>query len=267
MADISSETLAAGRGEQNGKVETSHHPKTDPERKEPGYYGIPPIKRAHWTWQIPLYFWLGGITAGVALFSAVSKLVGKEDPAVTRLGRYFSVIYMILSPILLIWDLGRPERFLNMMRIWKLRSPMSNQSWSLVAYGNVSGILMLKQAAEDGLMGQGSLRKLVISLVPDRVLQILSLPGLGIEGVAEALLQGPQERRADRIVVAVADAVPRVSPPEVLYGRHDAVQMVEAPHADSDHLHQLEMLRLHGLLVRREERPHFRVELEQPRVK
>ena len=176
MADISSETLAAGRGEGNGKVETSHHPKTDPERKEPGYYGIPPIKRAHWTWQIPVYFWLGGITAGVALFTAVSKLVGKEDPAVTRLGRYFSVASMVVSPVLLIWDLGRPERFLNMMRIWKLRSPMSNQSWSLVAYGNVSGILMLKQAAEDGLMGQGSLRKLVTALVPDRVLQVLALP-------------------------------------------------------------------------------------------
>ncbi len=176
MSDISSDTLAAGRGDQNGKVETSHHPKTDPKQDKKGYYGIPPIKHAHWTWQIPVYFWLGGITAGVALFTAVSKLVGKEDPAVTRLGRYFSVLSMMLSPVLLIWDLGRPERFLNMMRIWKLRSPMSNQSWSLVAYGNVSGILMLKQAAEDGFMGKGALPRLVARLVPDRVLQVLALP-------------------------------------------------------------------------------------------
>ena len=175
--NISSQALAAGRGDQNGKVQTSHHPKTDPKQDEKkGYYGIPPIKRAHWTWQIPLYFWLGGITAGVALFSAVSKLVGKEDPAVTRLARYFSVASMVISPVLLIWDLGRPERFLNMMRIWKLRSPMSNQSWALVTYGNLSGILMLKQAAEDGLMGRGGLARLVTKLVPDRVLQVLSLP-------------------------------------------------------------------------------------------
>ena len=175
--NISSEALAAGRGDQNGKVQTSHHPKTDPKQDEKkGYYGIPPIKRAHWTWQIPLYFWIGGITSGVALFSAVSKLVGKEDPAVTRLARYFSVASMVVSPVLLIWDLGRPERFLNMMRIWKLRSPMSNQSWALVTYGNISGVLMLKQAAEDGLMGRGLLPRVVKSLVPDRVLQVLSLP-------------------------------------------------------------------------------------------
>ncbi len=176
MADATQQELQDRDGHGPNKVRTSHHPKTDPEREGQDYYGIPPIKHAHWTWQIPLYFWLGGITAGVALFSAVSKLVGKEDSAVTRLGRYFAVISMILSPILLIWDLGRPERFLNMMRIWKLRSPMSNQSWALVTYGNVSGVLMLKQAAEDGLMGRGFLPKLVARLVPDRVLQVLALP-------------------------------------------------------------------------------------------
>ena len=176
MADATQQELQDRDGHGPNQVRTSHHPKTDPEREGRDYYGIPPIKHAHWTWQIPVYFWLGGITAGVALFSAVSKLVGKEDPAVTRLGRYFAVVSMILSPVLLIWDLGRPERFLNMMRIWKLRSPMSNQSWSLVAYGNVSGILMLKQAAEDGFMGRGALPRLVARLVPHRVLQVLALP-------------------------------------------------------------------------------------------
>ncbi len=176
MADATQQEFRGRDGHGPNQVETSHHPKTDPKQDKKGYYGIPPIKHAHWTWQIPVYFWLGGITAGVALFTAVSKLVGKEDPAVTRLGRYFSVLSMMLSPVLLIWDLGRPERFLNMMRIWKLRSPMSNQSWSLVAYGNVSGILMLKQAAEDGFMGKGALPRLVARLVPDRVLQVLALP-------------------------------------------------------------------------------------------
>ena len=176
MADATQRELRDRNGQGANQVQTSHHPKTDPEQKGRDYYGIPPIKHAHWTWQIPLYFWIGGITAGVALYSAVSKLVGKEDPAVTRLGRYFSVASMIVSPVLLIWDLGRPERFLNMMRIWKLRSPMSNQSWALVTYGNISGVLMLKQAAEDGLMGRGGLARLVKAVVPDRVLQVLSLP-------------------------------------------------------------------------------------------
>jgi formate-dependent nitrite reductase membrane component NrfD len=56
---------------------------------------------------------------------------------------------MILSPILLIWDLGRPERFYNMLRILKLRSPMSTQSWSVFAFGNLSGLIAARQALDD----------------------------------------------------------------------------------------------------------------------
>jgi formate-dependent nitrite reductase membrane component NrfD len=39
----------------------------------------------------------------------------------------------IVSPILLISDLGRPERFLNMLRVFKVTSPMSVGSWILFA--------------------------------------------------------------------------------------------------------------------------------------
>src|SRR5215217_3617179 len=137
----------------NGKVETSHHPETDQKRDDKNYYGIPPIKRAHWTWQIPIYFWLGGIGAGTQLLAT-----------------------MLLSPVLLIWDLGRPERFYNMLRILKLRSPMSTQSWALFAFGNLGGLVAARQAAEDGLLGDNTLSRLVIRLVPDRLLNVLALP-------------------------------------------------------------------------------------------
>src|SRR4028119_482810 len=134
----------------NGKVETSHHPETDPKRKDKHYYGIPPIKHAHWTWQIPVYFWIGGIGAGTQLFSTVAQLLGHEDAALKRASRYTVLVTMILSPIFLIWDLGRPERFYNMMRILKLRSPMSTQSWSLLTFGNLGGPPAARQPAEDG---------------------------------------------------------------------------------------------------------------------
>ena len=83
---------------------------------------------------------------------------------------------MILSPVLLIWDLGRPERFYNMMRILKLRSPMSTQSWSLLMFGNLGGILAARQVAEDGLLGNNVLSRLLIRLVPERLLSVLTLP-------------------------------------------------------------------------------------------
>jgi formate-dependent nitrite reductase membrane component NrfD len=172
MTDVTQES----RQQQNGKVETSHHPETDPRRQDKNYYGIPPIKKAHWTWQIPIYFWIGGIAAGVQLFTTLAEVLGHRDRALTRIGRYTALVTMILSPILLIWDLGRPERFYNMMRIWKLRSPMSNQSWSLVVYGNLSGLVAARQAAEDGLLGRNFLSRLLIKAIPARLLGVLALP-------------------------------------------------------------------------------------------
>ncbi len=163
--------------QSNGKAETSHHPETDSERKDKNYYGIPPIKRAHWTWQIPIYFWLGGIGAGTQLFATVAQLLGHKDEALTRVSRYTVLFTMLASPVLLIWDLGRPERFYNMLRILKLRSPMSTQSWSLFVFGNLGGLIAARQAAEDGLLlGNNLLSRLVLRLVPARLLTVLALP-------------------------------------------------------------------------------------------
>jgi formate-dependent nitrite reductase membrane component NrfD len=167
--------------QSNGKVETSHHPETDPRRKDKNYYGVPPIKHAHWTWQIPVYFWIGGIGAGVHLFSTIAQILGHKDEALTRASRYTVLLTMILSPILLIWDLGRPERFYNMLRVLKLRSPMSTQSWSVFAFGNLSGLISARQAAEDGLLGDDNLLVRLAKLIPARFLSILALPvGLNV---------------------------------------------------------------------------------------
>jgi formate-dependent nitrite reductase membrane component NrfD len=160
----------------NGKVETSHHPETDPRREDKNYYGIPPIKRAHWTWQIPIYFWIGGIGAGVHLFSTMAQILGHKDVALTRASRYTVLGTMILSPILLIWDLGRPERFYNMLRILKLRSPMSTQSWSVFAFGNLGGLIATRQAAEDGFLGEDNLLVKLARLIPARFLSLVALP-------------------------------------------------------------------------------------------
>jgi len=172
-----SETTRDQVQRSNGKAETSHHPETDPKRGDKNYYGIPPIKRAHWTWQVPIYFWLGGIGAGTQLLATVAQLLGHEDEALKRVSRYTVLATMVLSPVLLIWDLGRPERFYNMMRILKLRSPMSTQSWSLLAFGNLGGLIAVRQAAEDGLLlGDNFLSRLVIRLIPARLLTVLALP-------------------------------------------------------------------------------------------
>ncbi len=176
MTDATQQDMQTRDGHAGQRDETSHHPETDSQRQDKNYYGIPPIKKAHWTWQIPIYFWIGGIAAGVQLFTTLANVLGHKDQALIRVGRYTALVLMILSPIFLIWDLGRPERFYNMMRIWKLRSPMSNQSWALVVYGNLSGLIAARQAAEDGLLGHNFLSRLLIKAIPARLLGVLALP-------------------------------------------------------------------------------------------
>jgi formate-dependent nitrite reductase membrane component NrfD len=173
MADVTQDTPQTG----NGRVETSHHPRTDRGREGNDYYGIPPIKEHTWTWEVPTYFWLGGIGAGSHLISTVAQLLGWKDRAFFRATRYTVLVTMILSPILLIMDLGRPERFYNMLRILKLRSPMSTGSWALSIFGALSGLIATHQAAEDGLLGRdNALVRLVKVLIPDRLLSIVALP-------------------------------------------------------------------------------------------
>lgn len=169
-----SESTQTGQS-PNGQVQTSQHPKSDPERKDKGYYGIPPIKHAHWTWQIHLYFWIGGIGVGSHLASTIGGLLGWKDDAFFRTTRYTTLVAMMLSPVFLIWDLGRPERFLNMLRILKLRSPMSTGSWALSTFGSLSGLIVTKQAADDGLLGDNFLSRLA-KLIPARLVSVLALP-------------------------------------------------------------------------------------------
>ena len=173
MSDVTQETPQT----RDGRIETSHHPRTDPEREGRDYYGIPPIKEHTWTWEVPVYFWLGGIGAGSQLISTVAQLLGWKDKAFFRATRYTVLVTMILSPILLVLDLGRPERFLNMLRILKLRSPMSTGSWALSIFGGLSGLIATQQAAQDGLLGRdNALVRLIKALVPDRLLSIVALP-------------------------------------------------------------------------------------------
>src|ERR687894_990493 len=187
MADVRQATPQEG----DGRVETSHHPRTDPEREGRDYYGIPPIKEHTWTWEVPLYFWLGGIGAGSHLISTVAQLLGWKDRAFFRTTRYTVLVTMILSPILLIMDLGRPERFYNMLRIVKLRSPMSTGSWALTIFGVLSGLIAAAQAARDGLIGRDNvLVRLVRRFIPDQLLSVVALPIGGYVGAYTGILLG-----------------------------------------------------------------------------
>ena len=96
----------------------------------------PVIKAPVWTWEVPLYFWFGGIASGSAFVALACDLAGDEDSA--AVARKVALAALAPSPVLLILDLGRPERFVNMLRIFKPRSPMSMGAWALTVFGNLA---------------------------------------------------------------------------------------------------------------------------------
>lgn len=99
-----------------------------------GYYGIPLLKEPSWTWEIPVYFFVGGAAGSAAVIGFVSRWLG-DDPKFTRDCRFVAAAGGALSVPLLISDLGRPSRFLAMLRVFKRQSPMSVGAWTLATFG------------------------------------------------------------------------------------------------------------------------------------
>jgi len=113
--------------------------------RKPGYYGQPVVKPPVWTWEVPLYFFFGGMGGMSAVIALGAVLFQHVDLARTAMW-VAAIGGAILSPILLIMDLGRPHLFLNMLRVFKHRSAMSMGAWILSAFGAcaVPGLIALE---------------------------------------------------------------------------------------------------------------------------
>ena len=109
------------------------------------YYGRPIVKQPTWQPEIPFYFWTGGIAGASSVLHGIARLTRNDELASRAL--YIGAAAELVSPVLLISDLGRPERFLNMFRVFKVTSPMSVGSWIL----GVSGSSTMTAAALEAL--------------------------------------------------------------------------------------------------------------------
>ncbi len=140
------------------------------------YYGRSVVKASPWEKDIPAYLFLGGLAAGSSLLAAGADLTGR--PTLRRVGRLGAMGGITVSFAALVHDLGRPERFVNMLRVAKPTSPMSVGTWILTLYGPAAG-----------LAGAAELRDhLPLPVVLRRLLGALARPaGCGAATLAPAV--------------------------------------------------------------------------------
>ena len=154
------------------------------------YYGVQMVRAPDWDWKIALYFFFGGISSMAFVIASFAELLGgKQAKPITRAARYISLAALIPSPILLIMDLGRPERFFHMLRVLKLRSAMSLGTWGLSVFGVFSGLAGVIQAAEDGLFDWLPPVRWLLLALPRAPMNVLgSLFGFFVGGYTGVLL-------------------------------------------------------------------------------
>jgi protein NrfD len=118
------------------------------------YYEVPPIKTAPYGWAIIFYFFIGGIGSAAQFIATIADLVGRgHDEKIVRAGRYLALAGALISPILLIADLHKRERWYNMLRIYRGTSAMSVGAWALSLFGAFSGLVAVAQFVDD--LGSG----------------------------------------------------------------------------------------------------------------
>lgn len=123
----------------------------------------PDTQAPGWEWfYIGLYFFVGGVSAGAFFIGSLAELFGGErHRTVSRIAYYIAFPLILLTPPLLIGDLGQPGRFLNLF--WynngatfytNVQSPLSVGSWALWVFGLFSGLAFVDNLIADGIIAK-----------------------------------------------------------------------------------------------------------------
>lgn len=125
------------RQEQGGHALWSRMPESS--KADPTYYDWPMLKEPVWEWEIPLYYYLGGL-AGTSLALASAAQLKRTDglEGLIEQCRWIGIAGITAGGVCLIRDLGRPARFLNMLRVFRPTSPMNMGAWILSGAGGTA---------------------------------------------------------------------------------------------------------------------------------
>ena len=189
------------------------------------------LKAPHWEWNVVSYLFLGGITGGLGILCALADPAKEDERRMRRSLRYASLVLAAANPGLLITHLGRPERFLNMMRIVKFKSPMSLGVWGLIAYSGAAGANVMRELAESNVIPRW-----LRHLAPSPFTALHALTGAFIGGYTGVLLSatanplwssGKRHIPAASVSSGIAGACALASLISVIEGNHGVARKLE----------------------------------------
>src|SRR5438874_13467054 len=132
------------------------------------YRDVPILKQPTWNTEVAAYFFFGGVSAGSALVGSLAQVAGgARYKRLARTAHYVSFATLLPCPPLLIDDLGMPQRFHHMLRVFKPSSPMNLGAWALTVHGAMATVTVLRMLAAEGktpLLGG------TLLLLPERLL-------------------------------------------------------------------------------------------------
>ena len=124
-----------------------------------------------WGVWIGLYFFLGGVAAGAYFTAALAEIFGDQrDRSMAKVGYYIAFPLVLICAVLLIVDLGRPERFWELIMqpsanspigwslTFKLQSPIQIGGFALAGFGFFSLLSLLDVWVEEGRLRFAPLR-------------------------------------------------------------------------------------------------------------
>ena len=148
-----------------------------------------------WEWfYIALYFFIGGVSAGAYFIGSLVELFGHEKHReISRVAFYIAFPLICLTPILLIADLGRIERFWHLF-LYKgspyinLQSPLSVGSWALMVFGGFSLLSFLDNLVAEGRFKSAPFASLY-NRIPRKLYAVIgSAAGFFVAGYTGVLL-------------------------------------------------------------------------------
>ena len=196
------------------------------------YYDRPLLKGPHWGSNVVTYLFLGGIMGGLGLISLLSD--DRPEPEMKKLRkatRYTAFALAVINPPTLITHLGRPERFFNMLRIVKFKSPMSLGVCGLVLYSGAAGANAVRELADDGIVPKG-----LRYIAPSATVPIQALLGAFMAGYTGVLISataiplwatGKRHIPAFSVCSGAASASALATLLSTLQGNHDVIPRLE----------------------------------------